>query len=111
MVEDNGLTTNFQPKSFDGSKASFEPLITYFEALLMVKNLSDDVLSEFESELPATKTAESLNTKQNKAVERNKIAMNYLGMVLVSSQWTVKVAKRKRMNGQAVARSRLWKCF
>ena len=86
MVEDNGLTTNVQLKSFDGSKASFGPWITYFKALLMVKNLSDVVLPEFESELPATETAESLTTKQKKAVKRNKIAMGYLGMALVSSQ-------------------------
>ena len=44
----------------------------------MVKNLSDVVLPEFESELPATETTESLTTKQKKAVERNKIAMGYL---------------------------------
>ena len=54
MAEDNGLTTNVQLKSFDGSKASFGPWMTYFNALLMVKNLSDVVLPEFESELPAT---------------------------------------------------------
>ena len=86
MVEDNGLTTNIQLKSSDGSKANFGPWITYIKALLIVKNLFDVVLPEFESELPATETAESLTTKQKKAVKRNKIAMGYLGMALVSSQ-------------------------
>ena len=54
IVEDNKFTTNVQLKSFDGSKASFGPWITYFKALLMVKNLSNVVLPEFESKLPAT---------------------------------------------------------
>ena len=61
----------------------------------MVKNLSDVMLPEFESELLATKTAENLTTKQKKAVKRNKISMSYLGMALVASQWTVKVVKTK----------------
>ena len=54
MVEDKGFTTNAQLKSFDGSKASFRSWITYFNALVMVKNFSDVVLPEFKSELPAT---------------------------------------------------------
>ena len=108
MVEDNGVTTNVQLETFDGSMANYRLWITYFKAILMIKNLKDFMKLEFESELPKTKTTEGQNTKQNKVVKRNKIAINYYGKALVSSQWPNGQSnwlRQKPMNGQVTVRT------
>ena len=95
MVENKGVTTNVQLKTFDGLKANCGTWMTYFKGTLMVKNPEDVMLPMLKNELPDSETAKEQNTKQKKAVEQNKAAMRYSGMALVSSQWTVKVAKTK----------------
>ena len=63
LVEDNGVTTNMQPKTFDGLKANYGTWLTYFKSLLMVKNLEDVILPEFKNELPETETADGQKPK------------------------------------------------
>jgi hypothetical protein len=52
MSSDNGIITDVQVKTFDGTQLKFGAFWFYLTALLMTKNLLDVLMPEFENELP-----------------------------------------------------------
>jgi hypothetical protein len=95
MSSDNGIMTNVQVKTFDGTQQTFGAFWFYLTALLMTKNLLDALMPEFENELPESEYAESQNAKQKKNAEKNRMVMGYLGITLTSPKWMIKVEKTK----------------
>jgi hypothetical protein len=73
----------------------FKPFWFYFTALLMTKDLSDVLFSEFKKKLPVSEYAESQTKNEKRGYSKNRMVVSYFRITLTSPKWMTKVKNLK----------------
>ena len=84
MSSDNGIVSNVQVKTFNGTQKMSGPFWFYLTALLMTKDLLDVLFLEFKNEVPVSEHAKGLTKKDKEGCSKNIMIMGYFGITLTS---------------------------
>ena len=95
MSSDNGIVSNVQVNTFDGTQKMFKPFWFYLTALLLTKDLLDVLFPGFKNEVPVSEYAKGQTKKDTENYGRNRMVMGYFGITLTSPKWMIKVENSK----------------
>ena len=95
MSSDNGIVSNVQVNTFDGTQKMFKPFWFYLTALLLTKDLLDVLFPGFKNEVPVSEYAKGQTKKDTENYGRNRMVMGYFGITLTSPKWLTKVKNSK----------------
>ena len=82
-------------KIFDGTQKTFGPFWFHLTVLLMTKDLLNVLMPEFKNSLPESENAERQSASHKQNVGKKRMVMGFLGMILTSPKWMIKVEKSK----------------